>query len=114
MVGERRRYCALLVVPSFSVLEAWANDAGIRWSDRAELLSDPKVVTHVERELFGMLTDFATYEQPKKVALLSEEFSIDNGMLTPTLKVKRRVVRERLQSVIDGLYAEEAADVTAN
>ena len=113
MVGERRRYCALLVVPAFGALEAWARDAGIAFADRGELTSDPRVIAHVERELFAMLTDFASYEQPKKVALLDEEFSIENGMLTPTLKVKRRVVRERLDAVIDGLYSEEAADVTA-
>jgi long-chain acyl-CoA synthetase len=64
----------------------------------------------VEREVFGMLTDVASYEMPKKVALLEEEFTIENGYLTPTLKVKRRVVRERLGHVIDGLYAGEAAD----
>ncbi len=57
-----------------------------------------------------MLTDVASYEMPKKVALLEEEFTIENGYLTPTLKVKRRVVRERLGHVIDGLYAGEAAD----
>jgi long-chain acyl-CoA synthetase len=113
MVGERRRYCALLVVPAFGPLEAWAREAGIVWESRRELLSDPRVIAHVERELFAMLTDFASYEQPKKVALLEEEFTIGNGMLTPTLKVKRRAVGERLAEVIDGLYAEEAADVTA-
>ena len=60
-----------------------------------------------------MLSDFSSYQIPKKVALIEDEFTVDNGMLTPTLKVKRRVVRERLKDVIDGLYAEEAADVTS-
>ncbi len=113
MVGERRRYCSLLVVPAFGPLEAWARGAGVEWTTRAELLRDPRVIAHVERELFAMLEDFASYERPKKVALLEEEFTVENGMLTPTLKVKRRVVGERLDAVIDGLYAEEAADVTA-
>jgi long-chain acyl-CoA synthetase len=113
MVGERRRYCALLVVPALGALEAWARSEGITWDSRHGLLTDPRVVAHVEGELFAMLSDFAPYERPKKVALLEEEFTLENGLLTPTLKVKRRAVRERLADVIDGLYAEEAADVTS-
>ncbi len=112
MVGERRRYPSLLVVPAWPTLEAWAAGNGLAGVSRAELARDPRVVAYVERELLGMLSDFASYERPKKVALLEEEFTVDNGMLTPTLKVKRRVVHERLDAVIDGLYAEEAADAT--
>ena len=112
LVGDQRRYCSLLVVPAFSALEHWARGRGIRWSDRDELTANAKVVAYVEAELFAMLGDLASFEKPKKVALLSEEFTIENGFLTPTLKVKRRVVQERLDHVIDGLYAEEAADAT--
>ena len=64
----------------------------------------------MESQLFGMLGSFSSYEQPKKLALLDQEFTVENGMLTPTLKVKRRVVQEKLDAVIDALYAEEAAD----
>jgi long-chain acyl-CoA synthetase len=112
MIGDRRRYCSLLIVPALGPLEGWAADHGIAWSSTGELLRNPTVVGHVQKELFAMLTDFAQYEQPKKLALIEEEFTIDNGMLTPTLKVKRKVVGEHLRDVIDELYAEEAADAT--
>ena len=112
MVGDRRRYCSLLVVPAFAVLESWASGAGITWKDREELTRNPQVIAHVEREIEPLLERFASYERPKKVALLTEEFTVENGFLTPTLKVKRREVQERLASVIDLLYAEEAADAT--
>jgi long-chain acyl-CoA synthetase len=112
MIGDRRRYCCLLVVPAFAPLESWANVNGVSWSDRAELVASAAVLRHMESEVFGMLTDLASYERPKKIALLEEELSIENGFLTPTLKVKRRVVQERLDSLIDGLYSEEAADAT--
>jgi long-chain acyl-CoA synthetase len=112
VVGDRRRYCSLLVVPAFGPLEAWARDAGVRWQTREELVSHPTVVAHVESELLGMLGELASYERPKKVALLAEEFTVENGFLTPTLKVKRRVVEERLGDVIGGLYADEAVDAT--
>ena len=112
MVGDKLKHPSLLVVPAFGPLEAWAKSEGISWSERKELLEDPRVVAHMESELFGMLDSFASYERPKKLALLGEEFTVENGMLTPTLKVKRRVVQKELAHVIDRLYAHEAADAT--
>lgn len=112
LVGDRRRYCALLIVPAFPPLEAWASANGISWSSLEELVANAEVVAHVQAEVLGMLGDLASFETPKKVALLAEEFTIENGFLTPTLKVKRRVVQQRLDHVIDDLYAEEAADAT--
>ena len=56
------------------------------------------------------MDDLASYERPKKLALLEEEFSIENGMLTPSQKVKRRVVQERFKHVIDAFYEEENAE----
>jgi len=114
MIGDRRRYCVLLVVPAFDALERWASENAVSWSSRMALIADPRVKTHVEREVFGMLTELASFEMPKKIALLGEELTIENGFLTPTLKVKRRVVQERLGAVIDGLYEEEAADVATS
>lgn len=112
LVGDRRRYCSLLVVPAFGPLERWATERGIRWTSRADLVANPAVVSGVEDELFAMLTGLASYERPKKLALLAEEFTVENGLLTPTLKVKRRELRDRLGHVIDALYDEEAADAT--
>ena len=113
MIGDRRRYCSLLIVPAFDALERWANENRISWSDRSGLVNSGQVIAHMEREVFGMLTDLASFQRPKKIALLEEELSIENGFLTPTLKVKRRVVHERLDSLIDELYSEEASDATA-
>lgn len=112
VVGDRRKHPSLLVVPAFGPLETWARGQGISWSDRKELLNNPRVLEHMESELFGMLADFASYEQPKKLALIDEEFTVENGFLTPTLKVKRRVVHRELDEIIDRLYDPEAADVT--
>ena len=106
MIGDRRPYCCLLVVPAFAALEAWASENGVSWSDRAELVTSVAVTGHMEREVFGMLTDLASFEMPKKIALLEEELSSENGFLTPTLKVKRRVVQERLDSLINELYSK--------
>jgi long-chain acyl-CoA synthetase len=111
MIGERRRYPALIVVPDFARLEQWAKSQGIAFSSREELVANPRVVSYVESEILGSLGDLARFERPKKLALLPHDLTVENGYLTPSLKVKRRVVEERLGAVIDGLYAGEAADV---
>ncbi len=66
----------------------------------------------MERETLGALDYLASYERPKKLALLPEELTVENGFLTPTLKVKRREIQDRMEDIIDGLYEEEPADAT--
>ena len=110
MVGDKRKYVSLLLVPSFTNLETWAEEQGIAFSDRAALVNDARVQAFMEAEVAREFEGMASYETPKRIALLPEEFSIEDGTLTPTLKVKRRVVQERFESVIDSLYEHEAAD----
>jgi long-chain acyl-CoA synthetase len=74
------------------------------------LVADPRVVEHVKAEALGMMGDLASYETPKKFALLPEELTEENGFLTPSLKVKRRLVEERFRELIDRLYADDDAD----
>ncbi len=110
MVGDKRKFVALLLVPAFSVLEAWATSQGIAFSDRRSLLRDARVQEHVAKEIFGALGELASYETPKKIGLLEKEFSIEDGTLTPTEKVKRRVVQERYDHLIDRFYEEANVD----
>jgi long-chain acyl-CoA synthetase len=112
MLGDRRKYCVMLIVPAFGPLEAWARGAGIAWQSREQLVADARVVAHVQAEALGMLGDLASFETPKKFALLPEELTEENGFLTPSLKVKRRVVDERFGELIDRLYVNPAADTT--
>ena len=107
VVGDRRRFVSVLVVPAFQVLEAWATERGITWPDRKGLLKDDRVLRHMEAEVAKELRGMASFETPKKIALLEEEFTIGNGALTPTFKVKRKVVQERFKEVIDAMYADE-------
>ena len=107
MLGDRRRYCIMLIVPAFGPLETWARGAGIEWTTREQLVADARVVGHVQSEALGMLGDLASFETPKKFALLPEELTEENGFLTPSLKVKRRVVEDRFRDLIEGLYADE-------
>jgi long-chain acyl-CoA synthetase len=106
IIGDRRKFVAALVVPAFAVLEAWARERGITWEGRGDLLADPRVVRYLEAEVSKEFQGLASYETPKRIAFLDEDFSVQNGVLTPTLKVKRKVVQERFKETIDGLYEE--------
>jgi long-chain acyl-CoA synthetase len=105
LIGDRRPYTVLLVVPNFDNLEAWARHKGLSWNDRAELVTAPEVRAKLEREVSARLDGFARYELPKKVLPLPREFSLDRAEVTPTLKIKRRVVEETYRAEIEALYA---------
>ncbi|HEY7877729.1 MAG TPA: AMP-binding protein [Gemmatimonadaceae bacterium] len=107
MLGDQRRYSVVLVVPNFGQLEKWAKYKNLLYGDRRQLLALPVVQAKMQKEVLGKLTGLASFETPKKVALLEHDFSIDSGELTPTLKVKRKVVEKRYASIIDGLYGED-------
>ena len=104
MIGNKRNFAAALVVPNFETLEAWAKAQGIDAGGREELVRRPEVVDHCMKIVGEMTADLAQFEKIKKIALLPREFTQESGEITPTLKVKRRVVEERYRSLIDGMY----------
>jgi long-chain acyl-CoA synthetase len=106
MVGNRRNFPAALVVPAFENLEKWAaQNGGARPASREELIARPEVVALYEGVIEERTRHLASFEKIKKIALVAQEFSVASGELTPTLKVKRRVVEEKFKPVIDRLYA---------
>ena len=106
MLGDRRKFCIMLVVPNFDQLERWAVYKQLAFASHRGLIRLPEVQAKMEREVMKMLPDLASHETPKKILLLEHDFSIENGDLTPTLKVRRRVVEKKYQRQIDALYAE--------
>jgi len=104
MVGNRRNFPAALVVPNFEVLEAWARKGGMAVGGREDLVRRPEVLSHYRGLVDSMTTDLAQFEKIKKITLLAREFTQESGELTPTLKVKRRVVEERYKAMIDAMY----------
>ncbi|CAN5655710.1 AMP-dependent synthetase/ligase [soil metagenome] len=109
LVGDRERFITLLLVPDFEALEGWAKQEGIPVGDRRTLLGDARVQSHLKAQVEGELSELARYEMPKKLVLLDEPFTIEDGSLTPTQKVKRRVVQERLAARLGEVYDEANA-----
>jgi long-chain acyl-CoA synthetase len=110
MLGDKRRFPVMLVVPSWDPLLKWAAHKGIANTNRTTLLTDPAVLAKLDREVRKEMSGLAKFESPKKIALLEHEFSIDGGELTPSLKVKRRVINEKYKGIIDALYDESSSD----
>jgi long-chain acyl-CoA synthetase len=104
MIGDKRKFPVMLVVPNWDNLEKWAKIKNILWTDRAQLLAMPTVRAKMEKEVSSQFEGLAHFEMPKKIALLEQDFSVESGELTPTLKVKRRVIDRNYKAVIDALY----------
>lgn len=105
VIGAGRKQPAALIVPDWEALtEAMQKNGSEPPKSRAELSRAPEAVRIVQREIIQLTTELADYERVRRVALLPEEFTIDGGELTPTLKVKRRIVDEKYSDLIDELY----------
>ncbi|MEP7226783.1 MAG: long-chain fatty acid--CoA ligase, partial [Gemmatimonadales bacterium] len=104
MLGDRRPFPIMLIVPNFERLSAWAAQEGIQSADSAALVAHPEVQRKMDREVRSTLRDLASFEMPKKLLLLSRDFSIEAGELTPKMSVKRKVVEQRHADAINALY----------
>jgi long-chain acyl-CoA synthetase len=109
VLGDKRRFPVVLVVPNFEQLEKWAKIKNLLWTDRRQLLKLPLVQAKMEKEVLRKLSGLASFETPKKVGLLENDFSIESGEMTPSHKVKRRVIEKRYADRVDRLYEEEDA-----
>jgi len=105
IVGDKRKYVSALIVPDFERLRAWAKAHGISSSKKQDLIADRKVLDMIKADVNRLTKELADYEKVKRIGLLAEEFSIDGGELTPTLKIKRRVVEEKYKDLIESLYS---------
>jgi long-chain acyl-CoA synthetase len=107
--GEGRRFCTALITLSEEELLAWARAEGIADAAYADLVRDARVDELVRRHVEHVNANLARYEAIRRWAILPTEFKVETGELTPSLKVRRRVVEERYRNVLEGLYAEEPA-----
>lgn len=110
VLGDKRKFPAVLISPHFPLLEEWAHVNGISFGSRAELVGDVKVRGLYEGIVSELNHNMAKFEQLKKVIIVDEEFSAATGTLTHTMKVRRRGIEERYKSQIDAIYLE--AEIT--
>ena len=106
ILGDRRKYAAALIVPAFAALERRLKDLGRPPGPRDALITRPDVIALYQEIVDALNRELAQFERIKRIALLPSEFSVESGELTPTLKVKRKVVEQKWAREIAELYAE--------
>ena len=108
LVGDKHKFISALISPNFVALEDWAKHHGVHAQSRAELVADPRTIAlygEIVREVNGSLANFETLKRFKVVA---EEWTQESGELTPSMKLKRRVLTQQYAAVIEDLYEDEA------
>src|SRR6266478_587318 len=106
VIGDRRKFIVALVAPNPTTVSAKAADQGIKFASNAKMAAHPWVHALIDSEVKRLTVHLAQYETIKRFALLPEDFTFDNGSLTFTLKLKRRVVEQQYAAVIESLYAD--------
>jgi len=106
LVGNGRKFPAALIVPDWEQVKAYAALKNIAEREPAELSRHPRIIDLFERQIDALSANLAQYERVKRVALLEHELTIDGGELTPTMKVKRRIIDEKYRDVIDRIYKD--------
>jgi long-chain acyl-CoA synthetase len=104
VVGEDQKFTSALIVPSFTNLKSWCEKRGIPVTTNESLIANPEVKELYQQALEKYNQFFSHVEQLKKFELLPHEWTVDGGELTPTLKLKRKVILEKYRPVIEGIY----------
>ncbi len=107
VVGDGRQYASVLLTPNFAALEAWARAQGWAWNSRAELCARPETRNLYAAEVEKINSTLARFETLKRFTLLSGDFTLEDGEITPTIKVRRRRVAEKYRAQIDAMYPAE-------
>jgi long-chain acyl-CoA synthetase len=108
LVGDKHKFASVLISPNFAVLEGWAKVHGVAAGDRAALVRDAKVIERYKRIVDEVNATLPPFETVKRVAVVPDEWSIETDELTPSMKLKRRVVEKKYAAEIAGFYQDEA------
>jgi long-chain acyl-CoA synthetase len=106
VIGEGKKHPAALIVPAFDFIKDWAARKGYAYTDALSAAADPKVIARIQQEVDELNKGYGKWEQIKKFELLSQPFAIDTGELTPTLKLKRKIILEKYNHLVEKIYAE--------
>jgi long-chain acyl-CoA synthetase len=106
VIGNDRKFAAALIVPDWEQLEAYAKLKGLNLRTRADFCNHPRIIDLFERQIAARTGTLAQFEKIKRIALLDQELTVEGGEMTPTLKVKRRIVDQKYREVIDRIYSE--------
>jgi long-chain acyl-CoA synthetase len=108
LIGDGRQYCTALVVPEFEILKEFAFGAGISFTTDHELVAHERIKQLFQKEIDHLQKDLPNYERVRRFELLPVQLTVENGEITPTLKVKRKVVEQKFSELIERMYEDNA------
>ena len=109
LVGDKHKFASVLISPNFSALETWAKEQGIAFADRAALICDAQVFSMYQNIVEEVNSQLANFETIKRIGIVAEEWSVEQGELTPSMKLKRRVIETKYAKEINNFYRDEAS-----
>ncbi len=104
VIGDQRKFVSALVVPAFDALEEYAKSRGVPFSSRAELVKHPEVIAFYRARIEEHQKELAGFEKVKRFTLIDHPFTQESGEMTPTMKLKRKVIAEKYRGLIDAMY----------
>ena len=105
-IGDKKKFMSALIVPSFPALEAYAKEHNISYSSREDLVKKTEIIEFYSNRINDLSTDLANYEKIVRFTLIANEFTQEGGEITPTMKIKRKVVADKYKDIIDRMYRE--------
>ena len=106
VIGDDRKFLTALIVPSFPALEAYAEKLKITFANREEMIANSQIVKLMKTRLHAVQLNLANYQKVHKFTMLANEFSIDTGEFTSTLKMKRKLISQKYSKLIEKMYLE--------
>ncbi|EKO3675462.1 long-chain fatty acid--CoA ligase [Vibrio metschnikovii] len=110
VIADTRKFVSALIVPCFDTLESYAKELNIKYHDRLELIKHSQVLEMFEKRVHDLQQGLAKFEQVKQFKLLPKAFSMDEGELTPTQKLRRKVINDRYQHEIEDMYRDKSKE----
>ena len=104
LLGEKKNFITALIVPDFEQLKTYASQQGISYKDYSDLIKKPEIVAVFDKEVKTFSKSLASHEKIRKFKLLASEFTVDSGELTPTMKVKRKIIEKNYETIISTMY----------
>jgi long-chain acyl-CoA synthetase len=108
LVGDKHKFASVLISPNFTILESWAKVKGVSFADRKALVKQERVIARYQRIVNEVNATLAPYETIKRVALVPDEWSVETNELTPSMKLKRRVIEKQYAAELAAFYQDEA------
>jgi len=106
VIGDKRKFISALIVPNLEMIKNYAEENNIQYKNEEDLVQNQKINQLISNEVTRLSVDLARYEQIKAFRLLPRLFTIEEGELTPTLKIKRKVVEQKFADLIESMYQD--------